>query len=71
MSREDFYKTEGRVIDHSRQNFTVEIDNGASVLCNLSGKMRKNNIHVAVGDRVQVEISPYDISKGYIVFRIG
>jgi translation initiation factor IF-1 len=49
--------------------FTVELDNGHSVLGHLAGKMRKHYIRVLPGDRVTVELSPYDLSRGRIIFR--
>jgi translation initiation factor IF-1 len=49
--------------------FTVELENGHSVLGHLGGKMRKNYIRVLPGDRVVVELSPYDLTRGHITFR--
>lgn len=49
--------------------FRVELPNGHVVLAHISGKMRKNFIRISVGDRVQVEMSPYDLSKARIIFR--
>ena len=49
--------------------FTVELDNGHTVLGHLSGKMRKNFIRVLPGDRVTVELSPYDLTRGRITYR--
>ena len=49
--------------------FDVELENGFHVLAYLSGKMRRNNIRVILADRVKVEISPYDLSRGRIVYR--
>ena len=49
--------------------FRVTLDNGHNVLAHTSGKMRKNRIRVLVGDRVKVEMTPYDLSKGRISFR--
>ena len=49
--------------------FRVELPNGHVVLGHISGKMRKNFIRISVGDRVQVEMSPYDLSKARITFR--
>ena len=49
--------------------FTVELENGRSVLGHLGGKMRKNYIRVLPGDRVVVELSPYDLTRGRITFR--
>jgi translation initiation factor IF-1 len=61
---------EGRVVDAlPNAMFTVELDNGESVLGHLGGKMRKNYIRVLPGDRVVVELSPYDLTRGRITFR--
>ncbi len=49
--------------------FRVELDNGHEVLAHLSGKMRRNRIRVLIGDKVQVELSPYDLSRGRMVYR--
>lgn len=49
--------------------FRVEIDNGALLLCHISGKIRKNYIKLYTGDRVKVEMSIYDLTKGRIVYR--
>ena len=50
--------------------FTVQLDGGHKVLAHLGGKMRKNYIRVGVGDRVQVELSPYDLTRGRITWRV-
>ncbi|PIR80037.1 MAG: translation initiation factor IF-1 [Candidatus Levybacteria bacterium CG10_big_fil_rev_8_21_14_0_10_35_13] len=50
--------------------FRVELDNGNIVLCHLSGKMRMNFIKILPGDRVRVEVTPYDREKGRITFRL-
>lgn len=50
-------------------NFRVQGEHGNVVLCYLSGKMRKNKIRVLLGDRVKVEVSPYDLTRGFIVRR--
>jgi len=50
-------------------NFKVELDQGHKVLAHISGKMRKNFIRILPGDRVLVELSPYDLSRGRIVYR--
>jgi translation initiation factor IF-1 len=49
--------------------YRVELENGHEILCHISGKMRKHFIRIAVGDKVTVEISPYDLEKGRITFR--
>lgn len=49
--------------------FTVELENGADILAHVSGKIRKNFIRILPGDRVTVEMSPYDLTKGRITYR--
>ena len=49
--------------------FRVELDNGHNVLAHISGKMRMNYIRITKGDRVQVELSPYDLTRGRITYR--
>lgn len=49
--------------------FKVELENGEEVLCTVSGKMRKFNIRAIVGDQVDIELSPYDLTRGRIVLR--
>ena len=51
--------------------FRVELDNKHQVLANISGKMRKRFIRLTVGDRVKMEMSPYDLNKARIVYRLG
>jgi translation initiation factor IF-1 len=67
---EDKIKVEGRVIEAlPGTQFRVELENGHEVLAYLSGKMRKYYIRILLGDRVQVEMSPYDLTRGRIVYR--
>jgi translation initiation factor IF-1 len=66
----DAITVEGRVIDAlPNAMFTVELENGHTVLSHLAGKMRTNYIRVLPGDRVTVELSPYDLSRGRITYR--
>ncbi len=66
----DAITVEGRVIDAlPNAMFTVELENDHTVLSYLGGKMRKNYIRVLPGDRVTVELSPYDLTRGRITFR--
>lgn len=66
----DAIAVEGKVIDAlPNAMFTVELENGHSVLGHLGGRMRKNYIRVLPGDRVVVELSPYDLTRGRITFR--
>jgi translation initiation factor IF-1 len=70
VSKEDVIEFEGVVSEVCPSAmFRVKLDNGHQLLCTLSGKMRKNNINVYLDDPVKVEVSPYDISRGRIVFR--
>ena len=70
MAKEDLLEFEG-VVSELLPNamFRVKLDNGHEVLAHTSGKMRKNRIRVLVGDKVNVEMTPYDLSKGRITFR--
>ena len=65
-----FIETTGRVIETlPNTTFKVEIDNGAVLLCYVAGKMRKYRIKILPGDFVKLEISPYDLTQGRIVYR--
>jgi translation initiation factor IF-1 len=67
---EDKIQVEGQVIEAlPGTQFKVELDNGHEVLAYLSGKMRKYYIRILLGDRVRVEMSPYDLTRGRIVYR--
>jgi translation initiation factor IF-1 len=66
----DKIETEGVVVEAlPGTQFRVELDNGHEILAYLSGKMRKYYIRILLGDRVKVEISPYDLERGRIVYR--
>ncbi|MBS0452552.1 MAG: translation initiation factor IF-1 [Proteobacteria bacterium] len=70
MGKEELIEMQGRVhevLPDSR--FRVTLDNGHSLICYSGGKMRKHRIRVLAGDRVSLELSPYDLSKGRITFR--
>ena len=70
MAKQDVIEVEGRVIEPlPNAMFRVELDNGHKVLAHISGKMRMNFIKILAGDRVTVELSPYDLSRGRIVYR--
>jgi len=71
MSNRDFIRKEGVVTESLRNAmFRIKIDSGEEVLAHLSGKLRLNKIKILVGDRVTVEISPYDPKRGRIVYRL-
>jgi len=70
MAKKDLIQTEGAVIEAlPNATFRVELDNGFRVLAHLSGKMRMHYIKILPGDRVLVELSPYDLTRGRIVYR--
>ncbi|ANF58676.1 MULTISPECIES: translation initiation factor IF-1 [Halomonadaceae] len=70
MAREDHIEMEGVVVDTLPNTmFRVELENGHIVTAHISGKMRKNYIRILTGDKVKVELTPYDLSKGRIVYR--
>ena len=70
LSKEEAIEVEGSVIEPlPNAMFKVELDNGHVVLAHISGKMRKYYIHILPGDRVTVELSPYDLTRGRITYR--
>ena len=70
MAKEDVIEIEGTVIEAlPNTNFKVRLDNGHEVLAHISGKLRMNYIKILPGDKVKVELSPYDLSRGRIVWR--
>lgn len=70
MSKTDVIEVEGRVIE-ARPNtmFDVELENGHRILATISGKLRMNFIRILPGDKVTVELSPYDLTRGRITWR--
>jgi translation initiation factor IF-1 len=70
MAREDNLRLDAKVVE-ARPNamFVVELENGHQILAHISGKMRMHWIRILPGDRVTVEMSPYDLTKGRIVYR--
>lgn len=70
MSKEDLIQLDGQVIEVlPNAMFRVKLDNGHILLAMINGRMRKNNINVSLNDKVTVEISTYDLSKGRITYR--
>ncbi len=68
--KEEAIEVEGKVIEPlPNAMFRVELDNGHKVLAHISGKMRMHYIRILPGDKVVVELSPYDLSRGRIVYR--
>lgn len=67
----DSIELEGTIVDVlPNQTFKVELENGHNVICYTGGKMRKFRIRLVTGDRVKIEMTPYDLDKGRITFRI-
>ncbi|MDN5844241.1 MAG: translation initiation factor IF-1 [Alcaligenaceae bacterium] len=70
MAKEDSIQMEGKVVETLPNTlFRVELENGHVVTAHISGRMRKHYIRILTGDKVTVELTPYDLSKGRIVFR--
>lgn len=70
MAKEDYIEMEGTVVDTlPNTTFRVELENGHVVTAHISGRMRKNYIRILTGDKVTVQLTPYDLSKGRISYR--
>ena len=70
MAKKDAIEVEGTVIEPLPNTmFRIELENGHHVLAHISGKLRMNFIRILPGDRVRVELSPYDLTRGRITFR--
>jgi translation initiation factor IF-1 len=70
MSKEDVIQMQGEVVENlPNATFRVKLENGYVVLGHISGKMRMHYIRILPGDKVTVELTPYDLTKGRIVFR--
>ena len=70
MPKEDAIQVEGKVLETLPNTmFRVELENGHKVLAHISGKMRMHFIKILPGDKVTLELSPYDLSRGRIIFR--
>ena len=70
MSKQDLLEFKGKVIDLlPNAMFRVELSNGHMITAHTAGKLRKNRIRVLQGDKVTVEMTPYDLTKGRIIFR--
>ncbi|HOJ16112.1 MAG: translation initiation factor IF-1 [Caldisericia bacterium] len=71
MENKDILETEGIIVEKlPNAMFRVRLNNGREIIAHISGKMRMNFIKLVVGDRVKVEISKYDLSKGRITYRL-
>ena len=70
MSKEDVIEVEGTVVESlPNTQFKVELENGHQVLAHISGKLRVNYIKILPGDKIRLELSPYDLTKGRITLR--
>ena len=70
MSKEETIQMQGEIEETlPNATFRVKLENGHIVLCHISGKMRMNYIRILPGDKVTVELTPYDLTRGRIVFR--
>ena len=70
MAKEDVIEVEGTVVETlPNTNFKVELENGHQILAHISGKLRMNYIKILPGDKVRVELYPYDLSRGRITWR--
>jgi translation initiation factor IF-1 len=70
MTKEDVIEMAGTIVDTLPNTmFRVELENGHTVTAHISGKMRKHYIRILTGDKVKVELTPYDLTKGRIVYR--
>ena len=70
MSKEDVIQMQGEIVDNlPNATFRVKLENGHVVLGHISGKMRMNYIRILPGDKVTVQLTPYDLTKGRITFR--
>ena len=71
LNAKDFIEMQGEVLElMPAASFRVKIENGHEILAHLSGKMRMNKIRLLPGDKVKLEISPYDLTKGRITYRL-
>jgi len=71
VPKEDAIEVEGKILEAlPNAMFRVELENGHKILAHISGKMRMNFIRILPGDKVKVQLSPYDLSRGRIIFRV-
>ena len=70
--RADILTAQGEIVESlGYENYRVELDNGVTILATISGKMRQNHIRVMTGDRVELELSAYDLTRGHITRRFN
>lgn len=71
MAKEDEIELEGTIVETlPNTTFRVELENGHTITAHISGKMRKHYIRILTGDKVTVELTPYDLTKGRITYRV-
>lgn len=71
MPKEEAIVLEGTVVETlANTKFRIQIDSGHQILAHISGKMRRNYIRIIPGDKVTVEVSPYDLTRGRIIYRV-
>jgi len=71
LAKEEAIEVEGKILEAlPNAMFRVELENGHKILAHISGKMRMNFIRILPGDKVKVQLSPYDLSRGRITFRV-
>lgn len=71
MAKKDVIEVTGKVIESlPNAQFKVQLDTGQEILAHISGKIRKNYIRVLIGDKVKIELSPYDLTRGRITYRV-
>ena len=71
MGKENIIEVTGKVIESlPNAQFKVKLETGQEILTHISGKIRKNYIRVLIGDTVKVELSPYDLTRGRIIYRV-
>ncbi len=69
MTDRDRLEFDGVVVDANKGKFKVQVNDSVTVLCTLSGKIRTNSVRILTGDKVTVELSPYDLTRGRITYR--
>ena len=70
MAKETKIEVDGKVIDCIKDEYKVELENGFVVTAHVSGKIRMNYIRILPGDKVTIEFSPYDLTRGRIIYRL-
>ena len=69
MAKEATIEVDGKVLDSIKDDYKVELENGHQILAHISGKLRMNYIKILPGDKVKIELSPYDLNRGRITWR--